>query len=830
MTGIDNTGGQGQRIAVAGIRARSPGITILDEGDFRGRLSGPLALHIEGVDGALPSDGRLLSLAGQSLRVDLERIGIERHESADLTVAGGVRLTGWSLTEADTPLQVAFAVLDMALPTIQVTILDDGVSVRPEGVAAAENTEEKTGATEGGGAASDDEADVVARGDREPVEEIVAGKGLAAPEAGPSPVMRPPPVTGDVDPNFVAKEFVVPPLRAPVPVMRPPPVAGDVDPNFVAKEFVVPPLRAPAPTLRPTRRPEALAEDQDVVSSPDNLSPSDRAPIATSADDGVLVVALADFVASLPTDGGVLALNGKSSELALSSFDLESSSATLDGRLRFSGWEMSDPGSGVVGRVGAVRLDAELLQVDFDSEALALSGAFAARVDGLAAEAPALGDRRWEMRAKAIEGRVDDAGISGSARANGGRLELTGARIEEVGEAPNAFGATSFVADGVSYGDGSLNIDGISVAGLDVEITERLLEILLSGGGGSDAPTNTPSEAASPPGLRIEAIEIGAGSRIIWTGQVADRPLRAEIGVDTARLGPIDLANSSQTTAFDLRFAVNELATASASGSARLFADPLDFDASVRVNGLELAPLSPYAEELVRFVVEDGALSAALDARASGGTLDGLLAVDVANFRFSPADPGAEEAFAKEFVFSPSKAVDLLRDDEGRIALKFPLSGTLDDPDVDLGDVMSKATGGVLVSLLPFNWFDDQVWKTREVVIPFTPGSVELPTGFLPLLERGAHALIADIETPVALCGVATFADISAARGEASEVEPTQEEIADALSLAVERAAVLRAHLETQRRVPAGRVGECETIFVEGPAAPGAIFKVTQNK
>ena len=84
---------------MAGIRASSPGIAIIGEGDFRGGLSGPLALHFEGVDGALPSDGRLLSLAGQSLRIELERIGFERHERADVTVAGGVRLTGWSLTK-----------------------------------------------------------------------------------------------------------------------------------------------------------------------------------------------------------------------------------------------------------------------------------------------------------------------------------------------------------------------------------------------------------------------------------------------------------------------------------------------------------------------------------------------------------------------------------------------------------------------------------------------------------------------------------------------------------------------------------------------------------
>lgn len=772
LTGSVNDAGGGRRLALAALRASSPGVEVVGQADLTGETRGPLTLEVEGIDGGISLEGRTLDLEGRSLRVDLDRLVLQRQNNAGATLSGQIRLGDWSIEEAGTPLEAGFTALDITLPTTVITLDRDGVAVRPATTTA--------GVPDPAGAAAPAPP---------PGAQIDAGDDFA-PRISPSPP-RPSLHEAPSDPEAVA------PRAAPVPAMRPP----------VSLEAS-----------------ETSSKDEPTAQSVD-----EEAAVSTSADGGVFGVALAGFVGRLPSDGGILSIEGEGLDLQLSAFDLGSASsiATLDGQLGVSGWRLDDPVSGFAGSIGSVRLDTNGLQIDFSGDPPRLRGGFGAQIDALSAEAPAFADRRWEFGASTISAELAEAGFSGEATTGRGRVEIADARVQEAGGGASALAAGVVAIDGLSLGGDRLRVGAVSVAGLDMTITGQLLETLFFAESDDEALSERVTEAVALPRLRVETVDLGAGSRLLWTDEIADRRLRAEITIAAARVGPVDLADPSETTAFDVRMTTGGGAKASVSGTARPIADPPGFDVAARLDNVQLAPLSPYAETAVGFALETGVLSSALDARSSKGALDGLLHVMLADLRFTPAYPGAEEAFVERFVVSPSYAVNILRDDAGRIDLKFPVSGTLDDPDVDLSALMTKATGGVLASLLPFNWFSGDEWAWPQVVIRFAPGSIDLADGYEPLLVEVAQILVTDRGTPVTLCGVATLADVPDRAG-LTTGGPTAEEVAAALPIALSRETAVRAYLETEGGVPADRLTRCEASFQDAPAVPGVLFSATQ--
>lgn len=787
LSGSVNESGGGNRLAVATIRASSPGLDVAGRADLTGETRGPLRLEVEDVVGAVPLAERTLDLVGRSLSVDLERLMVEHRQQVRANLAGGLSMADWSVDEASTPLEAGFAALDLVLPGTVITVGRDGVTTGPEQTLAMEHP----------GRQSDPNAEP-ARSDDD-VDPALSGGPGAEPMIRPSPP-RPPLPRADPSSERAAAPALVPPPEVPIPVLRPSDLASPAETNLDG-------------------RPTAPGSAERTA--------------AADASQKALGIALGGFAANLPTGAGVLSLAGERTDFQLGVFDVKSlsSEARLDGRLDFEGWRVEDPATGIAGRFGSARIDANDLRVDFGADPPGLSGGFAAAIEAARAEGLAAGERQWAFSADTMSAQAAEAGLSGPAATGRGRVEIAGGRIEQIGgDDANWLGAERITIGDLALGSDRLGVGVVSLAGLDLAISGHLLEVLMfTGEGSKDEPVpQAESDASSPPPIRIEMIDVPTGADILWTDEIADRRLSLRVTMDPARVGPVDLTDPSQTTEFDLRMTTERGAHVAVTGAARLAADPPDFDLSAQLTDVQLAHASPYAETAVGFALESGLLSSTLDARASSGALDGMLEVMLSDFRFSPAYPGAAEAFAEDFVVSPAYAVNTLRGEGGRIDLKFPISGTLDDPDIDLSALMTKATGGVMVSLLPFNWFSDDEWEVPQVVIQFAPGSVDLVGGFEPLLAEVGQILVNDSQTPVALCGVATLADVPA-RPELTTGGPTPEEMTVALRLASSRESAVRAYLVAEAGVPADRLTPCEASFRDAPAVPGTLFSVVER-
>jgi hypothetical protein len=130
--------------------------------------------------------------------------------------------------------------------------------------------------------------------------------------------------------------------------------------------------------------------------------------------------------------------------------------------------------------------------------------------------------------------------------------------------------------------------------------------------------------------------------------------------------------------------------------------------------------------------LESGRLGAAADVSAAKGGLQGELQLNLADIAFSPLSKADTERITEAVSVPPETAVDLLQDVDGRIALNLPITGTLSEPDVDIGPAVNKAIGSVLTNVFPPTLVISMMAELAKgggvsfESIEFAPGSAEL--------------------------------------------------------------------------------------------------------
>ena len=285
---------------------------------------------------------------------------------------------------------------------------------------------------------------------------------------------------------------------------------------------------------------------------------------------------------------------------------------------------------------------------------------------------------------------------------------------------------------------------------------------------------------------------------------------------------------------------------------ARGWASPLqetpDFDLSAEVEWLPLPPFSPYVGDAVGMNIDSGTLNADMTAAADNGALEGQIDVLVDDLYLEPLSEEGGADFEASFGVPINFAVGILKDNEGKIDLGFPVAGTVDEPEIDYSEVISKALTGAMTSLFPINWFGDD-GRTFEIEpVVFAPGTADPVDDAQAVADEMGSLLAKKPNLTLRLCGKATAEDLIVLRGgevpsaedpEATEEDsredeeaqplgkPTQQEVDALLALAVERKELLHEYLVSSHEIDPSRLSECRTSYsIEDPRPPRAEFRL----
>ncbi|MEM7221487.1 MAG: DUF748 domain-containing protein [Pseudomonadota bacterium] len=514
--------------------------------------------------------------------------------------------------------------------------------------------------------------------------------------------------------------------------------------------------------------------------------------------------------------------------------------AALGGAL--SDLEVTLKGEGV--RLATARIGVQTEQLSAKlSDPPALKMAGQVTVGGLEAQAPfAEGD---SLTAQIAETKLTlpSLSVQGDSLKAAAEVESTNLALKISEKAPQQIDLAALRVTGLKADPKeAIEIDTIALEGLLVSLNRGIAEL----GGGEAAPQEA-SESENLP-TRLGKITISPGSKIRFTDDTIDPKMELEVVVEKAIVGPVDTSQPATKTDIDLGLAVNEDSLVKVTGWASPLQGTPDFELATALERMSLPPFSPYASDMVGMNVDSGALTADVAAAAKGGALDGKIDVLVEDLYLEPLSDEDGKSFEEDFGVPVNFAVGILKNDKGQIDLGFPLSGTLEEPELDYSEAISKAIAGAAAAILPTSWFGDDGRSFEIQPVTFAPGTTDITEEGASSADKIAELLNGKPQLTIRLCGRAAAADLVAFRGgepaQAEPVEgeepeakaaaepeaiakPTDQEADQLLALAEERRKAVQKYLIDSHGIDKAKIFECRSTYsTEGSKPPRAEFRL----
>lgn len=251
--------------------------------------------------------------------------------------------------------------------------------------------------------------------------------------------------------------------------------------------------------------------------------------------------------------------------------------------------------------------------------------------------------------------------------------------------------------------------------------------------GSAPAPEEQPGQTARADGdqaddegrfpIRIRRVQVEGGT-LTFSDQSLSPNFKAVIRELAGTVNGLSTDRNTRSQ-IALEGRVNEFGHARISGTLNPFAPRERTVFRVQFRNLDLAGVSPYTIKFAGYRVASGRLNLDLNYRVQNNRLEGDNHVVLDNFTLGErVGEGISPGLPLEL------AVALLKDENGRIDVGVPISGSLDDPDFKLGDVFWRALGNIVRNIVtaPFRALGRLFGGGSEelAAIAFEPGASRL--------------------------------------------------------------------------------------------------------
>ncbi len=312
--------------------------------------------------------------------------------------------------------------------------------------------------------------------------------------------------------------------------------------------------------------------------------------------------------------------------------------------------------------------------------------------------------------------------------------------------------------------DLAVAMDEIAVGGLDADIVDTALKAFGGGGEKEGAPQDAASGGGAAPTVRLGRLAVGAELVVKFTDTSVDPPVIVVVGLDDVEIKNIDTGDPATRTDLDVDATINESSKLAVTGWATPLKPTPDFNLKVNLNALPLPAYSSYVSDAVGWHLDGGELSANVNAAANGNALKGQVGVIVDNLFLNPVTAADGEKLEKQIGVPLQFAVGIMKDDNGRIDLDLPVSGTLDKPEVDYSSVIRKAVSGFLGSIFGSDSFQGaDGFKFQSV--SFAPGAAVMDEPGKQVADKYVTMLEKKSTLKLGVCGRATVEDYAALFG-----------------------------------------------------------------
>ena len=267
-----------------------------------------------------------------------------------------------------------------------------------------------------------------------------------------------------------------------------------------------------------------------------------------------------------------------------------------------------------------------------------------------------------------------------------------------------------FYARVIVYPDATINIARLATPGASPEPAPGAKPAPAAGRG-------TPSEALP---VSIGRIELARGNVVF-----SDLFVRPNYSANLTNVaGSVSAMSAKQAGDVALTARVDGTAPVEVQGRIHPFASELSLDLAGKARDIELPPLTPYSVKYAGYGIEKGKLSFDVHYRVENRklTAENRLVLDQLVFGERVESPTATK-------LPVLRAAALLKDRHGVIDIQLPISGSLDDPQFSVGDLI----GRVIVNLIskavtaPFALLASAFGSSEELsTLSFASGSASI--------------------------------------------------------------------------------------------------------
>ncbi len=348
--------------------------------------------------------------------------------------------------------------------------------------------------------------------------------------------------------------------------------------------------------------------------------------------------------------------------------------------------------------------------------------------------------------------------------------------------------------------------------------------------------TEPVEEAGRSPVVYIDQLIVGKGSSLAYRDESLFPPFDTKMEVDQFSFSPVDPAGNNKGK-LKLLLNLDKNGSLSVNGDLLLNPDNLASDLKVVLKNFDMPGLTGFVEGDFGQSIKTGQFDLDSTIKIADKKIDAKNKLVIRRLALEKAkQPGKAE---QSLGMPVDMALDMLRDDRGDITLEVPISGRLDDPNVNVSDVINKALlSSMSAGAMTYAKLLLQPYGAILMAAEYAVGAAQdaskpklTPIGFVPRSTR-LSAEMTDYTTKIAalmkskafrleICGVATRLEGAVPEPDggqarfrkAEDLQPMSDEAL--LKLAESRSDVIMKAMQGQG-IAADRLYNCRPNIDEG--------------
>ncbi|HNJ36593.1 MAG TPA: DUF748 domain-containing protein [Nitrosomonas sp.] len=269
----------------------------------------------------------------------------------------------------------------------------------------------------------------------------------------------------------------------------------------------------------------------------------------------------------------------------------------------------------------------------------------------------------------------------------------------------------------------------------------------------ASAPNQTEAQGAAnnkaPLPIKIDKVTL-KNTHINFTDQFIKPNYRVNLTELKGQVSPLHPGKAGKV---DIRGTIDKSAPLQISGTIDPFSEQLSFDIATTVKGIDLPTFSPYSGKYIGHLIEKGKLSVDVNYQIQQGQLSAENKIFLDQLKIG------EKVDSPDAVSLPlDLAISLLKNRKGEINLRFPVSGSINDPQFSISGVVWEAFINLISKALtaPFALLGSFLGDGEELAeITFPSGYATLEPEAINHLQSLADALIDRPELKLEITGYA---------------------------------------------------------------------------